>query len=412
MAGVLFSMQRLTQRITQLLTQRLPQRLPQPFTGAVNNMRGMYLCYFLALGSFLPFITLYYERLGLTGIEIGALAAIPVVVLSSTALVWGALSDAFRLHKWILSLALLLSPIAVLLMARANEVLALAGLTAAYALFSSPILPLLDSLALEVAALQKGTFGGLRVWGSVGWAASTLWIGSLIERFEIRLFFYGYAAFMALAFLLSLHQPARISRLTSPMRSEVRTFFRPDILIFLASVFLLATTVGATNAFYSIYMDGIGAGEGSIGLGWALAAVSEIPVMIFSGEIIRRIGAGGLLKVAFLVYALRWLLVSFIQDPRLAVGVQVLHGISFAPLIIGGVIYIHNWVPDSLGATAQAAFNTVLFGVGAMVGSLMGGLLYDLAGMAALFRVLSVVALAGFVLFGLSSRAGKRSGES
>lgn len=168
--------------------------------------------------------------------QIGSLAAIPVLVLSLTSLLWGALSDAFRLHSRILSLALLLSPITVLMLSRTDQYPALANLILVYALFSSPIVPLL------------------------------------------------------------------------------------------ASVFLLATTTGAVYAFYRIYMDGIGAGEGSIGLGWALAAVSEIPVMIFSGEIMRRIGAGGFL--------------------------------------------------------------------------------YDLVGMAALYRVLSVVALAGFALFWLCNLPG------
>ena len=375
----------------------------QKSTANITKARGMYLCYYLALGSFLPYINLYYERIGLTGVQIGSLAAIPLVVFSSTSLLWGTLSDAFRLHSRILSLALLLSPIAVLMLSRTDQYTGLARFILIYALFSSPIVPLLDSLALEVAKLHQSTFGGLRVWGSIGWSVSTWLVGTFIERFDMRVFFYCYAAFMALAFLFSLFQPARGHLSRSSQRFPFRRFLRKDLLIFLTSVFLLATTTSAVNAFFSIYMDGIGAREGSIGLAWALAAVTEIPVMIFSGEIMRRIGAGGLLKVAFLVYALRWLLLSFIQHPVLALSMQLLHGISFAPFLIGGVIYIHNRVPEDLGATAQAAFNTVTFGMGSISGALLGGFLYDLVGMAILFRVLCVVALAGLALFWLGN---------
>jgi PPP family 3-phenylpropionic acid transporter len=228
-------------------------------------------------------------------------------------------------------------------------------------------------------------------------------IGLFIERFDIHIFFYSYIAFMGLTFLLSLFQPVQNRPVTSPLRQNLRRLLRFEIGIFLFSIFLLATSMGAVNTFFSIYLDRIGTGEGNIGLGWALAALSEVPIMIFSGRIIRRMGASGLLKLAFLVFALRWLLFSVISQPLWALLAQLLHGLSFAPFLVGGVTYISDRTPEGMGATAQAIFNTVTFGLGSITGSLLGGYLIDQAGITDLFRILSAIVLAGFALFSLGN---------
>ena len=50
------------------------------------NAQALYCFYYMALGSYMPFINLYYERLGLSGVQIGTLAAVselPVMVFSA-----------------------------------------------------------------------------------------------------------------------------------------------------------------------------------------------------------------------------------------------------------------------------------------------------------------------------------------
>jgi PPP family 3-phenylpropionic acid transporter len=98
-------------------------------------------------------------------------------------------------------------------------------------------------------------------------------------------------------------------------------------------------------------------------------------------------------------------LLSFIQAPVWALGVQVLRGISYAAFIVGGVTYINERTPEGLSTTAQAIFNTVVFGLGAIVGALLGGYLFDTVGMVTLFRVLTLLALVGLLVFWLVDRS-------
>lgn len=369
------------------------------------NARAMYYSYYMALGAFMPFINLYYARLGLTGVQIGTLAALPVLLTVSITFLWGAAADTFRLHRAILRAALILAPPAVFMLSQASHFTALIPFVLAYALITSPIVPLLDSNALEVAKEHQRIYGEMRVWGSIGWAFSTWLVGMLIEALNIRWLFYCYILLMAVTFLLSLFQPARKLVLQSSLGHGLRELFRRDFIVFLVSVFLLTTASGGVNSFFSLYLDQIGAGEGVIGFSWALAALSELPVMIFSAAIIRRIGADGLLKAAFVIFILRWLLYSVIDAPVWALLVQLLHGLSFAAFLVGSVTFVSERTPEGLSTTAQAILNTVTFCLASITGSMIGGYLYDTVGVTGLFRIFSLLGLAGLAVFLL---AGKR----
>jgi PPP family 3-phenylpropionic acid transporter len=359
----------------------------------------MYFGYFAALGAYLPFINLYYQRLGLSGIEIGTLAAIPLLVSSATALVWGTAADALSRHRLVLGIALLGSPAAVLLISGASRYAELAPLVALYALFNSAIVPLLDSAALEAAQESGRDYGGLRVWGTIGWSISTWAVGALIQDHGTRLMFTTFAAVMGLTWAASLFGRGRRPRPALSIGHGLRRLLlRADVAVFLGAVFLLSTTTGAVTAFFSIYLDELGAGEGMIGLAWMLSSLSEIPVMLGAAKLQRRVGTSGLLLTGFAMYALRWGLFSIIRDPVLALLPQLLHGLSFACFLVGGVTFISERAPEGLGTTAQSVFSTVSYGLAAIVGTLGGGLLYDRIGMAGLFRVLLVTALASVVV--------------
>ena len=369
------------------------------------NAQALYGFYYMALGAFLPFINLYYERLGLSGVQIGTLAALPVLIGAMIPFLWGAIADAFHLHHVMLQAAFLLAALVVYLLSQADHFVALIPWVLAYAIVTSPIIPLLDSNALEVAKEHHRSYGGLRVWGSIGWAVSTWLVGLMIESRGVRWFFYCYIFLITVTFLFSLFQPAQKLVQRSSLAQGLRELFRIEFIIFLISIFLLTTASGGVNSFFSLYLDQIGATEGEIGFSWAVAAMSELPVMIFSAAILRRIGAEGLLVMAFLVFIVRWLLYSVIDVPMWALLVQLLHGLSFGAFLVGGVTFVSERTPQGLSATAQAIYSTVAFGLASIAGSMIGGYLYDTVGILVLFRIFSLLGLAGLAIFLL---AGKR----
>lgn len=382
-----------------------PQASPAEMkSNGLTNARALYLGYYMALGALMPYLNLYYERRGLSGVQIGLLSAVVLLTSSATAIGWSGLADRLRLHRSMLTINLLLASACVFLLSRATGFTVLIPIVIAYALFIAPVIPLIDGAALEAARRLGRSYGDVRVSGSIGWIISVAGVGFLIQSFDIRWLFYAYIAFMLVTAAFSLFQHDRQATLQAPWGMNLRLLITdPSILMFLASIFLVAVGNGAVQNFFSLYLDGIGASEGIIGIAWAVAAVSEIPVMIYSGHIMRRIGAAGLLKFAIFVYALRWLLFSFVQDPAWALALQLLHGLSFGAFLTAGVTYLSERTPAGFVTTSQAIFNAVCYGVAAVVGSMVGGYLYDSSGMTNLFRIFSLVTVAGFGLFWISS---------
>lgn len=361
--------------------------------------RIMYFGYYLALGAFMPFLNLYYERMGLSGVQIGSLAAVAITVGVLSGLILSGIADAYSRQNQILKIALFLCPIMVFILSKATTLQAIAITIVCYALFNGPIVPILDSSALEIAKTHQSNYGSLRLWGTVGWSISAVLVGILIENFDIRWFFYSYILFIALTYLISLTRSIHMPRLKSSVSQGLNQLLRPYFFLFLLSILLAAITFGGFNSFLSIYLDGINASEGLIGLAWTLASLSEIPIYYASSRLIKKVYAGGLLKISFLAFALRWLLLSFISNPLLALLSQLLHGISFASFLVGGITYISELAPEGLNTTAQSVFTGVSYGLAAIIGSLLGGYFYDTWGMPAMFRSFSLIAICGLFIF-------------
>ncbi|MFZ0548177.1 MAG: MFS transporter [Candidatus Promineifilaceae bacterium] len=382
----------------QITQTKTPSLISPPTLSA-----AMYFSFFMALGAFMPFLNLYYERLGMTGIQIGTLSAVPILVASSTVLIWGSIADKKQWHRGILRISFLFGAVTILLLSTANTFQMLLVYVVVYAFFTSPTVPLLDSAALEAGETSGRTYGELRLWGSVGWSISAIFIGYVIQRLAIGWIFYCYIAIILLTLLLSFFQTKPIQTIQTSLRSGYKQLlYNRSFLLFLLSIFFASLTLNAANAFFSIYLDAIGTSEGWIGIGWAIASMSEIPVMLFSGKLINRIGASGLLIIAFTAFAIRLFIFSFTATPALALSLQLLSGLSFAFYLVGGVTYVKERTPEGLTTTGQSIYNLVGFGIGSIAGSLIGGYLYEVAGLNTLFRLLSVIALAALVAFLLS----------
>lgn len=382
-------------------------------SGQILNTRLLYLFFFMALGAFFPFITLYYDHIGLSGVQIGTLSALPLIVTSFTSLFWGVLADALRLHRRILSISLLLSACTVYLISKTSQYEVLIPIVLIYAFFATPITPLLDTAALDTIETNEGTFGGMRVWGTIGWIVSTSIVGAVIDRFGILWLFYSYIALLGVTFLISLGQPTRGQIHRPPLRQSLRQLLtRRTLFLFLASVFLLAVAMGSSDYFFSLYMDGLGANEGTIGLAWSISASTEIPLMLYSGTLLRTIGVNGMLSFSFITYAIRWLLFSFIQIPVWVLPVQLLQGLGFSTFIVASVTYINDHTPKNLRTTGQALLNIVSMGLGPIVGAVVGGYFYDMVGMAVLFRIITIVTLFGLGVFIIASRFKNETGRA
>ncbi len=373
--------------------------------GAV--LRLLYLLFYASGASWSPFFSVYQRQLGLTGLQIGTVAGIrPALVLLSQPL-WGVVAD-LRGRRRTLLVTMFLASALLLGFVWPGGFWFILGWSLLYALLTNPVSPLIDSLVLDHLDERCGSsFGQFRLWGAVGWALAAYAVGRAISGRDIRLTFVFAASVMGLGWILAWRgtggQGGRVA-LGKSWRGVGVLLRNRRLVTFLVLVTLAQVGAASILTFYSIYMTELGAARPLIGLAFTVQGLCELPLYLAAAGIIRRIGSGRTLALAFLVFAARALLYSVIKVPALAVAVETSHGLSFSLLLVSSVDYVNREVPREWRATGQALFQAAYFGAGGLLGNAWAGLLYDQLGVQGMFRVngwlILAVAIMGLVLLG------------
>ncbi|HEV2073507.1 MAG TPA: MFS transporter [Thermomicrobiales bacterium] len=366
------------------------------------QLRSGYFWYYAAIGAFAPFIPLYYQDLGMSGLQLGVLLALPAFWTALTGALWGAIADSLAIHRMLLRIVLLVAAVVAILVSMPGRFITLLPLIAILALAIVPIPPLLDGYAVSVAERSKSSFGGLRVWGSIGFTAMVLVLGRLLGGQLTDRFLYAYALCLLLTWLSIFGLPRLAERRPRPLLDGLQAVRRSrPFLLLLFVAYLMSSGFAVINNLLSIHVRDMGGSTQMIGLVFAVASVSEFPILIFSGWLMTRIGARGMVTVALAMWVVRFAILSFVSAPWLVVGAQSLHGVTFGAFLIASVTLAHRFVGQENAATAQAALATMSWGFGSITGAIAAGSLLDVAGTYTIFRgvtVLMVVTLAVFIV--------------
>jgi PPP family 3-phenylpropionic acid transporter len=374
---------------------------------------AFYFAFFGAMSFLMPFLALYYQQAGFSGTQIGMLTGIAPLITLVGAPFWTGVADSTRRHKTILILAIVAVIIAVLFMPHFSVFYPLFALVVLYAFFGAPIISLADSATMSMLGEKKADYGRIRLWGAVGWGLIAPVAGAVVERFGLNWPFYGYAIGMGAALLvgLALHFP--VEKTTVQFSAGIRSLFSSRRWIFFLLMALLGGIgMAAINSYLFVYMESIGLSKTLMGLALTVSTLSEIPVMFFAGRFLKRFNPLDLLLLALAVIGARLLLYSVSTQAWQILLTQLIHGFTFPIIWVAGVSYADRVAPPGLSATAQGVFGSTMMGVGAALGSLVGGLLLQYFGPAGMYLILGLVLLVGAVFFLLVQRifAAKQAG--
>ncbi len=363
-----------------------------------------YFCWFGALGTYLPFIGLFYRERGLGLEQIGVLVALPGLLQLVSAPLWGLLADALRVGRLLLPLAIAGTLLPVLLIGTRADFGALVLLVALKSLMSAPVIPLADSATIRLLGSSRERYGAQRLWGSVGWGISTVVAGRLTGEAGLAVIFAGYALLAGLAAAAALALPkADLPQVN--LRHAAATLLRDRRWrLFLGCMLLVGYGSATISSFLSLYLQDLGASGEQIGLAFTLAGLSELPVMALSALLLRRWGPRPLLVCAGVCFALRMLIYIAAPAPEWALAAQLMHGLCFGLLWTAGVVEAHRLAPPGLEATAQSLFGVAVTGVAAALASAAGGQIYASYGVVALFGCGVATALSGALWYGLAAQ--------
>ncbi|MDO5688969.1 MAG: MFS transporter [Tissierellia bacterium] len=138
--------------------------------------------------------------------------------------------------------------------------------------------------------------------------------------------------------------------------------------------FFIFHNIGNTYMYHIV--ASLGGGTKEAGFALSLAAILEVPIILFYEQIARRLGHGNLLIVSgfsFLIKAVLLLVATTISGVYLSQSFQML---AFA-LFTASVVYYTNEVIHPVDLIKGQAMVTASMAVGGVIGSVIGGFLID-----------------------------------
>jgi MFS transporter, PPP family, 3-phenylpropionic acid transporter len=237
--------------------------------------KAFYFVYYAAMASLSPFLVLRYERLGLSGDQIGMLAGLSPLMTLAGASLWGSVADATQQHRRLLKLAVGGVMVLALMLSIVTQFWLLLPVVALLAVFGTPIMPLMDHSVLELLGDRKDQYGKLRVWGAIGWGVAGPIMGRLVEQLGMGAPFYGYAALMFCGLVIATRMPiSRASIGQSWWRGVQRLASDRRWGSFLLLTLIGGIALSVVHNYLFLYMKSLEASSSLMGLSLTVATLS------------------------------------------------------------------------------------------------------------------------------------------
>ncbi|MHA6720632.1 MFS transporter [Sphingomonas sp. RS6] len=254
-----------------------------------------------------------------------------------------------------------------------------------YMILYMPTVGLANTIALKSFGERVDRFPFVRAFGTLGWIAAGLIIGWAGLSASPKIF--QVAAVVSIALGLYSFTLPNVEPDAPQGKSLVAEVFCTDafgllrqrsFLIFIVCATLISIPLAMYYAYASPYVGAAGIENVSGTL--AIGQMSELVFMFSMPWLYRRFGVKPLLLVGMAAWALRYALFAIGDGGgslwAIYLGVA-LHGVCYDFFFVAGAIYTGNIAtPKGVNAQAQGMLTLFTYGVGMLLGSQIGGLLY------------------------------------
>ncbi len=230
-------------------------------------------------------------------------------------------------------------------------------------------LPYVETIAL--ATLPKGSYGKVRLWGSLGFMGISLWLGKILVVPYHALYYLSATAFLTFIFGAML---IKYDSSTHSTAKDDSSFSLKKYWSFWLSVFLMQVGFGGFYNFFTIYETSHGVSLEMTSWMWSFGVICEVFMLYFQGPLLQR-NLLNILKFATFITAIRWMMLYLYSDSvSLTFASQSLHAISFALYHTAAITYVFSLYTQK--KLAQQFFLGIAFGLGGSVGALLSGQIY------------------------------------
>lgn len=372
------------------------------------RLSAYYFFYFAFVGAFSPYFGLYLSSIGFSAADIAIVMSLMQVMRILAPSLWGWLADRIGARTPIIRAAGAASLGGFLIFFSTEQFIGVFVAMALMSFFWSASLPLVEALTLEHLKSRVARYGGIRVWGSIGFVVTVLVLGEMLDRTGMGAVLWACSLLLAGIGVCALclpEAPVHGGRAvaTQSLRDILRS--RPVAGLF-GAAFFMSCAHGALYVFYSIHLDAHGYSKSVIGGLWTLGVLAEIGVFLFMPWLMRHFTLRAMLLAALAAGVLRFAVIGWaVESAVWLIAAQLLHGLTFGAFHASSVAALNQWFDARQQARAQALYGSVSFGAGGMVGGLISGWMWAPLGGGWAFTLGSLFAAAGLLLLGHLWRA-------
>lgn len=248
----------------------------------------------------------------------------------------------------------------------------------AYAICFMPTLALTNSISFHNIRDPEREFPAIRVWGTIGWIAAGLAVGTLLgEKNKAFFDMAGISSVLLAAYCLTLpHTPPRREEASGDLLGigALSLLQEASFAIFVFCSFLICIPLAFYYTFANPFLT-----ETDMPVPTALQTVGQISEIFFMAAMpffIRRLGVKYMLLVGMLAWVARYWCFSTLEFNWVLLGL-VLHGVCYDFFFVASQIYVDQRAPRHLRASAQSFIAFVTLGVGIFLGNLTAGYTVD-----------------------------------
>jgi len=301
----------------------------------------------------------------------------------------GQLADRLFASERFLGVLHLLGAASLFLMAGQTAYTPLLWWMLLFSLFYAPTLALTNSVAFSHMRDSEREFGGIRVWGTIGWIISGLLLTLTRSQFPTLIPAHMSDCLLlagVMSILLGLlsfglpHTPPRKEGVNPLAFVEALKLMRDrNFLVFVLISFVVATELQFYYILTAPFLEkGMGIAGASVP-GWmTLAQIAEIVVMaVLLPMLLPKMGLRKTMVVGIIAWPIRYVIFALAAgNPALqwlVIASLTLHGFCYVFFFTVGFIYVDTVAHADIRASAQSLIALVVLGVGSYVGSIFTG---------------------------------------
>jgi nucleoside transporter len=350
------------------------------------RLSGMMFLNYLIWGAWYVTLSTYLTNtLHFSGTQAGSVFGTAALASMISPFFVGLIADRFFATERVLAALHFIGAILLWRLASVQSFGAVYGFLLAYCLCYFPTLALTNSLVMQNTKDAGRDFPLIRVFGTLGWIAIGVAVGSMTIEKSATPFLLAAGASVVMGFfsLILPHTPPaakseafsvrRVLGLDALVMMKDRSFF-----IFAIASVLACIPLTFYFSFTNDYLNDVhlinAAGKMTLG------QVSEVGMMLVMPWVLRRMSVKAILMLGLVAWTVRYTLLA-LGDAGPGVWMFyiaiLLHGVCYDFFFMTGQLYTDQQAPAHLRSAAQGFITFMTYGVGMYAGSLISGKALD-----------------------------------